>query len=91
MHKTILAARTHEAIERIRDASGVDLATLPKGPDVAHRQLFQLEAIADHLEEAAEGETDVDTILERIDGVEGVGPATMEKIRAAVEGDQADG
>lgn len=52
MKVSILAARRQRAVERITAASGLDLSgsSFPKTPDVAHRELLILEAVADHME-----------------------------------------
>lgn len=58
MKKSALAARRQQAIERIKAQLAVDFSGMPKAPDVEHRQLFQLERIADALE--ARGVVEVD-------------------------------
>mgnify|MGYP000871520464 CR=1 FL=1 len=89
MNLSQLAARRAAAIERIVAASDLDLSLtgLPRMPDTAHREMHILENIADHLEaQQAGGAPDMAAVLQAIEGVSGVGPALLEKIKDALDG-----
>jgi hypothetical protein len=102
MRLSQLAERRALALERVLKASNLDLSesAFPKSPDLAHREMHILEAVAAHLEaqdeerkalakaaKATAKSGDVEAILERIGKVKGVGPATMDAIREAIEGE----
>lgn len=102
MHSRVKAQRIAQAQERI-SASASNLATdlginaaarvggIPSTRDPELNQLYQLEAMADLLEEVATTviggtvlETDgaiVDAVLDELERVKGVGPTTLKAIR----------
>lgn len=95
MNYTILVQRTAQEIERIGELLDVDISrrALPRSPDAAHVNYHRLRLIRERIEGIQPGELDGDPeaqLLDRISQIEGIGPSTMDKIRAGLTDEPSD-
>lgn len=81
MKSGTLASRTAQEIVLISELLGISLNDIPKSRDVKHKHLFQLEKIRKTLQAGKTSDETEVQVLEKIGQIEGIGSATMKKIR----------
>lgn len=88
MNRQAYGAALDNAVAKIAKKLGVDVSkeALPKTRSHDDYVLFALQAIAEYEPEPIEIELDVDSLIAEIESIDGIGAATVSKIKAHFKG-----